>query len=230
MLHAFVVLILVKSDFISRAKIKIGLESLKPEFTEFYNEMIAYHGRMDNNIPENAIIFLGDSLIQSLSVSAIAPLTVNYGIGNDTSLGVINRLKHYRSIGRAKIVIIAIGLNDLSRRKPVGIMNNYEIIINSIPHNVHIIFNALHPVNEIFCKDKKRTNVIINQLNYDLKKLCSKYENVHFISIADFLIDKTGNLSDEYHTGDGVHLNQNGYGIWIRELKLKIDELNKEID
>jgi lysophospholipase L1-like esterase len=227
LIHAFVALVLLKSDFLNRVQLKLGFIKLQPEFTKHYHEMIAYHSRMDGNIPDNAIIFIGDSLIQSLAVSAVTPSGVNYGIGNDTSLGVINRLSEYSSIRRSKIVIIAIGLNDLSRRDPNDVIKNCENIINFIPPNIDIVFSAVHPVNENFYKQQGKNNERINQLNSDLKLLCSKHSNSHFISIADLLIDETQNLSNEYHVGDGVHLNYKGYEIWIKELKRKIEELNR---
>ncbi|MBI5577661.1 MAG: hypothetical protein HY895_00785 [Deltaproteobacteria bacterium] len=237
LVHAFVVLVLLKSDFIGRVQTKFGLINLKPELTERYSEadlkpelteryhaMIAYHSMMDSNIPENAIIFMGDSLTQSLPVSAITPLGVNFGIGNDTSLAITKRLKQYSSIRRAKIVIIAIGLNDLSMMDPNEVIKNNENIINSIPPNIDIVFSAVHPVNENFYKQQGRSNERIDQLNSGLKQLCSKYSNVNFINIAKLLKDETGNLSNEYHIGDGVHLNYYGYKIWIKELKMKIEE------
>jgi lysophospholipase L1-like esterase len=239
LIHAFVALVLVKSDFIGRVQTKFGLinlipnlagiyheTDLKPEVAERYREVIAYQIMMDSNIPDNAIIFMGDSLTQSLPVSAITPLGVNFGIGNDTSLGVIQRLKHYSSIRRAKIVIIEIGLYDLSIIDPNEVLKNYENIINSIPPNTEIVFSAVHPVNENFCKQKGRSNERIDQLNSGLKQLCAKYSNVHFVSIAKLLKDETGNLANEYHIGDGVHLNYYGYKIWIKELKMKIEELS----
>ena len=240
LIHAFVVLVLLKSDFIGRAQTKLGLINLKPGFTDVYHEtdlkrevieryydMIVYYSMMDSNIPDNAIIFIGDSLTQSLPVSAITPLGVNFGISNDTSLGVIQRLKQYSSIRRSKIVIIAVGLNDLSMREPNEVIKSYKNIINSIPPNIEIIFNAVHPVNENICNQQGRSNERIDQLNSGLKQLCLKYSNVHFISIAKSLKDETGNLSNEYHIGDGVHLNYYGYKIWINELKMKIEELTR---
>jgi hypothetical protein len=165
LIHAFVVLVLLKSDFIGRVQTKFGLIDLKPRLTDIYHEtnlkpeaaehyhtMTVYYSMMDSNIPDNAIIFIGDSLTQSLPVSAITPVGVNFGIGDDTSIAVIKRLKQYSSIRRAKIVIIAIGLNDLSIRGPNEVIKNYENIINSIPPNIEIVFNAVHPVNENFCK------------------------------------------------------------------------------
>ena len=77
LIHAFILLILVKSDFIDRVERKFGIKPTNQELTNHYHEMLAYHKRMDGNIPQDAIIFIGDSLTQSLAVSAIKPNKVN---------------------------------------------------------------------------------------------------------------------------------------------------------
>ena len=59
--------------------------------------MVKYHSRMDGSIPDNSILFIGDSITQSLCVSAVADNSVNLGIGGDTTLDVINRLPKYKN-------------------------------------------------------------------------------------------------------------------------------------
>ena len=243
LIHVFIFLVLLKSNFIERVRDKFGIINSEQEIAEIchetncgpelarnYLDAIAYQSMMDSHIPDNAIIFIGDSLTQSLPVATITPLGINFGITNDTSLGVFKRLNQYSSIRRSKIVIFEIGLNDLSTRDPDEVIKNYEDIINYIPKNIEIIFNAVHPVNEDFYKNHGESNERIDQLNRGLKHVCSKYPNVHFLSIATLLKDKNGNLSNEYHIGDGVHLNYYGYEIWIKELKIKIEELSKKMN
>ena len=78
LIHAFLLIILIKSDFVDRVERKIWpVREQKKQALNHYNEMLAYHKRMDGNIPENAVIFIGDSLTQSLAVAAISPLSVN---------------------------------------------------------------------------------------------------------------------------------------------------------
>ena len=97
--------------------------------------MLGYHKRMDGNIPDDSTIFIGDSLTQSLAVSAISPRSVNYGIGNDTLIGVLKRIGEYKSIYRSSMIVIAVGINDLKIGKNIEeILYNYEAIIKKIPH------------------------------------------------------------------------------------------------
>ncbi len=60
--------------------------------------------------PDKSVVFVGDSLTQSLYVDAVARPSVNYGIGGDTTVGVLGRLPEYRSILCASAVVMAIGV------------------------------------------------------------------------------------------------------------------------
>ena len=160
LIHAFLLIILVKSDFVDRVERKIWHERVqKKQALQYYHEMLAYHKRMDGNIPENAVIFIGDSLTQSLAVAAISPLSVNYGIGNDTSIGVLRRIDEYRSIKRSRIIVVAIGINDLKiGRTNEEILCDFEKIIKKINYKKMVIFNSIHPVDEKLQNKKNRNN------------------------------------------------------------------------
>ena len=189
--------------------------------------MLAYHSRMDGNIPKGSIIFIGDSITQSLCVSAITSPSVNYGIGNDTTFGVLQRLPVYKSITNAKTVIIAIGINDFLFRSNTEILKNYKLIIEQIPKKIPIIFSAVLPLDKKVTTKKWEgiNNSRIKKLNSKLKDLTTQFNNTSFIDIGSLLIDEEGNLSDRYHTRDGIHLNSKGNDIWIQKLKilLKLD-------
>lgn len=225
-IHILLLIVLIKSDFKDRVKNKFWPNKTHSEPTMHYYKMLAYHKRMDGNIPQNAIIFIGDSLVQGLAVSAITPHAVNYGIGNDTTVGVINRIKNYKSIDRSKIIVFAIGQNDLKvGRKTDEILQNIEAIIKNIASNKKIIFCSIHPVDENCQNNIYRKNESIVSINMGIEKICLKYPNAHFVDIYRDLINIAGNLDNNFHIGDGIHLNTEGYNIWIESVKKKIDEI-----
>ncbi len=196
----------MKSDFVDRVERKIWpVRVQNKQASQHYYEMLAYHKRLDGNIPDNAVIFIGDSLTQSLAVAAISPLSVNYGIGNDTSIGVLRRIDEYRSIKRSRIIVVAIGINDLKiGRTKEEILYYFEEIIKKINYKKMVIFNSIHPVDEKLQGKKNRTNKMISSINDGLEKICSKYPNVYFLNTYKALTDNTGNLQRLYHVGDNV--------------------------
>ena len=213
-LHILLITVLVKSDFIY--KVRMRLQELPDEITQHYRIMVAFHSRVDKNLPSGAVYFIGDSHTQGLAVSAISPHAVNYGIGNDTTVGVIKRLPQYKSLSTAGAVVLAIGYNDLRRRNNKEIAENIEKILNYLPAQTTIILCALHPIGTKVNKSDSYTQRIM-ELNSSLEKISRNYINVTFVSAFEALSDK-GNLISQYHLQDGVHLSKEGYAIWISKL------------
>ena len=160
LLHLLLLLVLVKSDFIELAAVKFG--KLPKELTPSYYSLLAFQKRVDEQLSADSVIFIGDSLIQGLAVSEIAPNSVNYGIGADTTLGVLTRLGFYKSLSRARIIFIMIGLNDLKRRSNAEIITNYQKILEAMPKDRAVIIGAILPVDEKVSQVGSRNKRIIS--------------------------------------------------------------------
>ena len=152
-LHLLLAIVLLKSNFIQKVEHKLGITSYQDEITDDFRRMLKYHMRMDGNVPNNSVVFIGDSITQGLAVTAVASPSINCGISCDTSYGVLKRIRRYKSIENASAVVIAIGVNDMKYRS-----------------NKKILWN----------------------------------------------------LADEFHEGDGIHLNSRGNAIWIDSLKVAL--------
>jgi len=188
--------------------------------SEHRHTMLRFHQRIDGNVPENAILFFGASHVQSLSVAAISPLTVNFGIGGDTTEGVLQRLPMYQSVARAKAIVIAVGFNDLKTNDPNAIKNaveNIQEVIETMPVSASIFLSEIHPVAQMTI-GADLLNKKIGQTNQQLKRLSSNYAHVDFIPLPKQLFDGH-QLSNSVHIGDGIHLNEVGYQYWIDHLK-----------
>jgi lysophospholipase L1-like esterase len=225
-IHLLLAVVLVESDFLSRAKKAFGpATGGQPEITEHFHRMLLYHSRMDGNVPDGAVVFIGDSLTQGLCVSAVIPLAVNYGIGSDTTAGVLERLATYRSVRRASAVVVAVGVNDMKFRSNEGILRNYAAIAARIPENVPVVFSALLPLNETKRgKLKSGYPDRIRALNAGLEAFCNRSKRLFFLDVGPVLADGAGDLASEFDDGDGVHLNAKGNAIWIAGLRDKITE------
>ncbi|MFN3188828.1 MAG: GDSL-type esterase/lipase family protein [Candidatus Paceibacteria bacterium] len=217
MLHVLLALVLAKSDFIEKVGYKLGV-STTPELSAYYDRITTYHFRMDGNVPDGATLFIGDSITQSLATSAIANLSVNYGIGGDTTLGVLNRIRKYNSLTSADAVVLAIGVNDLRLRSNEEIVYNYKNILDSLPENIPVVVSAILPVDERVQRVNFENKRIL-KLNTLLHDLVREYGNVSFSDAGSLLRDSDNNLKSDFHVGDGVHLSSDGYQVWIRELK-----------
>ncbi|MDA8141681.1 MAG: GDSL-type esterase/lipase family protein [Desulfobacteraceae bacterium] len=220
-LHLLLVLVLVKTDFIPRVGYRFKLITpADPEITQYYSTLVAFHERVDANTPDGAIIFIGDSGIQGLCVSAVANPAVNFGIGSDTTAGVLMRLPKYQSLERAGAVVISIGGNDLRRRGDEEILKNYSAIIAALPPHRPLVFKAILPVDENAQADLPGRNARARELNGRLKTLCeTQSQKCLYFDPSSKFADASGNLRRDLHIGDGIHLNAAGYAILITELK-----------
>ena len=214
-MHLLIVLILVKSDFIDRVKSEI---SEGEEITVHYQRMMTYHERIDKNVPTGSYLFIGDSLIQGLSVNAVSENSVNYGIGSDTTIGLLQRLKIYDSINRASAVFILIGVNDFRYRNSHSIIANYERIVDRLPASLKVFAVSILPIDE-----RTGSFVLSNEgilsANSGIKRLTKSRRHVKYCDANSDLVGSDGNLRADFHVGDGVHLSEIGSEVLIGRLR-----------
>lgn len=219
-LHLLLCLVLVKSDFIQRVQRKFLPSPSRPELSEHYHRMVRFHTRIDGNVPSASVIFIGDSMFQGLSVTAVANPSVNYGIGGDTTFGILQRLPNYHSVDNAKAVVLAVGHNDMRLRSNAEIFVNCKTISKKIHPDVPIFFCAVLPIDIMAQNNWSDVSQDrIQALNAVLENWAKEKTNVTFVNISEELTDTQGNLADKYHIGDGVHLNTSGNEILIRRLR-----------
>ena len=182
-----------------------------------YRDSLTFSFRVAQNIPDNAVVFVGDSHIRGLCVVAVTPYGVNLGIGGDTTGGVLQRIKQYMSLNKAKVVVLAIGTNDIIHGLKDGIADRYTAILNVLSGSVPVLVCSLPPV------DERATGKIHNQdvlaVNRSLLAVCTGNTRCCFVDCTKQLVDFSGNLDARYHIGDGIHLSPAGYAIWIKTMK-----------
>lgn len=206
---------LARPELLRRVERRIGKDPRQPWF---YNQTVAFHRRVDACVPEGAVIFIGDSFIQGLCVSEVAKDGINYGIGGDTTEGVLARLSVYNSLDRARAVVFAVGDNDLRRgSSEAAVAANYGKMIARVPKTIPIFFCSLVPC--VDGPDYVEINHGIASLNRSIKELCAPDPRCYFIDLGPTFNDQNGVLRREYADDDGVHLNGLGYRLCIQILR-----------
>lgn len=219
---AFALLILVavcafKPGLISHIKTCFAEPAPPPELSHGFYESVGFHQKIDQNLPAGSILFIGDSHVQGLAVTAVTPLGVNFGIGHDTTLGVLHRLPLYSSVKETRAVVLAIGFNDLRRRNNAAIIKNISQILEQIPPGVPVLLCGIMPVDEE-PRNLAGYNARILLLNEQLAHLEALRSKTLFLNPTPILANKTGSLPSTLHSGDGIHLNSPGYERWIAAL------------
>jgi lysophospholipase L1-like esterase len=94
-------------------------------------------------------------------------------------------------------------------------------LIGKLPETSSVIISSILPVDEDLYFDhwkKKVLNADISKLNDSLRQLATERPNVSFYDTGKYLKDPSGGLMSSLHLGDGLHLNSNGYRLWVKGL------------
>ena len=168
-------------------------------------------------------IFLGNSITAFTSWSELLGMSNarNRGISGDITFGILERLDEVTE-GKPARIFILIGINDISRNIPDSvILDNYKKIILRIKAAsplTKIYFQTLLPVNNSFpARNHFNKDEHIRFINEELKKLAVS-ENITLIDLHPHFLDAENKLDKKY-TMDGLHLNAEGYKVWVSVLK-----------
>lgn len=221
LIHLALAAAIFQSDLIRKAAYKSGL--VPPEKSHYFQKMVRSHERVDAMVPDGATIFIGDSMVQGLATSAVAESSVNFGIGSDTSGGVLARMPAYTSIDRAASVVLMVGVNDIALNiEQSVIVDNYRQILDVIPARVPVLLSAVLPMGD----SRSGRNAAIDQLNVGLELLSGGYQNVTYSDAGQALENDSGNLHADFHSDD-LHLNTEGYGVIIAHLKNRLSDAHE---
>jgi lysophospholipase L1-like esterase len=194
---------------------------------EYYIETLArYLSNMTMTMqPGAGTVFIGDSITNGLSVASIFNAT-NLGIPGDTVQKAKARIKSYRNLDD-KLVVIAIGINDLPRPN-TEILNDFRGLMENLPATTTVAISSILPIQEEKFEKHwsiNKTNRQIDELNALLSKLAQERQGAFFMETSKLLKDEKGELKDEYHIGDAIHLNELGYSQWVAGLRAELQRI-----
>jgi lysophospholipase L1-like esterase len=184
----------------------------------------AYVSMFSNSkIGDAEIAFVGDSITLGGRFEEFFPdkgTVINRGIGSDTAEGIYHRINEVLSHHPGKI-FINIGINDLGRNVPgddtmLYLKKTIDAILSGSRKDCKIYIISVFPAANV--PDEK-----VEVLNASYQKICNEYEAVTYIDLHD-LFEEDGAIITELYSTDGVHLNGNGYAVWIEGIEKYIDE------
>ena len=180
-------------------------------------------------ITSKDIVMLGNSLTEGggdWSARLGKKNIRNRGIIGDEVMGIYDRLHQILPGHPAKLFLLA-GVNDLSHDLTadsiVGMIRMTVERIQRESPDTKLYLQSLLPFNESFNRYKKLTGKtdMIPEINARLEAL-AKEHGITYINLFPHFTEKGTNVLRSELTGDGLHLNEEGYKIWVKELKKKI--------
>lgn len=170
------------------------------------------------------VIFFGNSITQGGDWPKLTgdSTVVNRGIGADLTLSLLQRVADVIRRKPTKLFIL-IGINDISKDIPDAVIAaEYRALVDSVRKQspaTKIFVQSILPLNPTVKNfpqhyDKQDHVVAVNRL---LRRM-AKETGATYIDLWPIVVDAKGHL-DARLTGDGLHLNAQGYERWVAYLR-----------
>ena len=172
------------------------------------------------------IIFLGNSITEFGDWKGLLKdqTVINRGIAGDITFGVLNRLEEVIAHAPSKL-FIKIGINDISKNIPDAVIveNIFTIVkrIKAGSPKTQIFIHSILPTNDAVKEnypDAFNKNEHVVTVNSQLKRNAKRI-GFTFVDLYSKFRDKTGKLDVRYANDDGLHLNPQGYQLWVELLQ-----------
>ena len=150
----------------------------------------------------------------------------NRGIIGDEVMGIYDRL-HQILPGHPEKLFLLAGVNDISHDLTAdSIVSMIRMTVERIQRespDTKLYLQSLLPFDESFGRYKKLTGKtdMVPEINAQLEVL-AKDHKITFINLFPLFTEKGTNVLRKELTSDGLHLNEEGYKIWVKALKKKM--------
>ena len=197
-------------------------EQLLKAMQEYYDAKIATYEIENEKYDdyEVDVAFLGDSLTDGYDLKRYYPqyLTLNRGIGGDTTFGLEKRLKVSVYDLKPKVAVMLIGANNFDT-----MFDNYENILKGLGENLpktKVVLLSLTSMGGEWGKNNQKAAYN----NVKIKLLAEKY-GYEFVDLYSPLLNlETGEIYAEYTT-DGGHLTPAGYEVFTNAVTPSLKKL-----
>ena len=148
---------------------------------------------------------------------------VNRGIIGDEVMGVYDRL-HQILPGHPQKLFLLIGINDVSHGLTAdsiaGLIDHTVERIRRESPQTRLYLQSLLPINESFGRYRLLTGKtdLVPQINARLREL-ARERQIDFIDLFPLFTEPNTSVLRKELTTDGLHLNEDGYRIWVKVLK-----------
>lgn len=214
LLHIVLAFLIVKTGIVTKVKEKVAFESVVRRARVAIAQR--YLQWADSSVPDQSVIFLGDSLTHGLSTAAVVPCAVNYGVPSARTDDLLEALPSYKALNRARAIVLNIGINDLGEGKHVGLDGRLNEIAVALRGTTPLIWSAMLPTGT---KETGIDPAIIRAGNETIKALCTLKARCTFVDTWPLFTDGSGEIVRSLFLDDALHLSAAGYEVWERALK-----------
>lgn len=229
--HVLLYVSVWKTNFIFLAQKTLGLAPPEEHELPLYRAMLAWSER-DRSVPDGAVLVLGDSMLQNLDPAQLGPDVRSFALGGSTVHTLGEGLSAIRSLERARVIVLGIGVNDLRYRSPAAIAADYAALLARLPVGTPVITVPILPVDEsnpAVQEQRFLSNTRLAALEAALKPVSDARPATRRLDAATFA-DPDGTLRRALHAGDGWHLSAAGAAELRRLIQAELAALVPDRD
>jgi hypothetical protein len=168
----------------------------------------------------DGIVFVGSSSIarwETLAADFPGRAVIQRGFGGSELADSVFYADRIVIPYHPRLVVLYAGENDIATGKTAeAVAGDFEAfcarVLPALP-DVRIIFVSLKPspLREKFMPEFARANALI-------AATCARNPRLTFVDVYHAMLDAQGRTRPELYVGDRLHMNHDGYAIWIRLL------------
>jgi len=173
-----------------------------------------------DSIPRNGVVFLGNSITEGFELEVWFPGQdyLNRGIAADHLDGLLERLDNSATGLEPAKLFIMIGINDIGAgRDNTYLKSMFTVLVDTLKQALPGTEIYIHSILPTTARWKNCPPRQIRKVNRFLAKLAHKRDLV-FVDLHPLFLDGRNYLAQQY-TRDGLHLNQEGYAVWVKEIE-----------
>ncbi len=192
---------------------KLGIKAPKSEKNW---AIVSWNNSLKQVHYDSDIAFIGDSITQGGNFQKCFPdkKIINLGYGGDDIVGMTQRVSMLKNTSPEKVFIM-VGINSLTNMNSDVCLETYSTLLTSVKAAVpeaEIYVQSVLPISakkekELFC-----SNDTIKKFNKEIKKLTEQNQMTY---IELFSVFAENNQMNAKLSRDGLHLNSNGYEVWV---------------
>lgn len=203
-IHCALLGLLIKPGLIDSVLTKVGIYEDHPKIAAKLRRNISVLEQQ----PAGSVVFLGDSITESLVADSVVPLSANLGIGGLTTSGLARHVRGY-DLSTARAVSVAIGVNDVfAKRDAATVADDFAAILSAIPPHLPVIVSGVFPGPKL---DQQAVEAVTGRIS----RSCARRQHCTFIA--------TDSLPPDSFREDGIHLSKEGYGAWAEKLRAALE-------
>jgi len=184
---------------------------------------IARNQQFDHELqtePKGGVVFLGNSITEGFDLDKYFPglPVINRGIVADHLDGILVRLENSAVGLKPQKLFLMIGINDIGdRREDVYLREMFSILVDTLTAalpETEIFVHSILPTTERWknCPPEQ-----IERIN-DFLEILALDKGIHYVDLHPLFCTPGTQQLNPSLTPDGLHLNDAGYAIWVKEI------------